>query len=98
VVGSMTILLVLLGSIPRQSMAGPPFSRQANLTTIQSGATRSPYLSVNCDFCDEFTLFFCHIESMPSIHELLDFATVFGIYEKTKRLHRWRLGKEEIIG
>jgi len=35
---------------------------------------------------------------MPSIHELLDFATVFGIYEKTQRLHRWRLGKEEIIG
>jgi len=35
----MTILLGLRGSIPRQSMAGPPFSRQANLTTIQSGAT-----------------------------------------------------------
>jgi hypothetical protein len=36
----MTILLVLLGSIPRKSMAGPPFSWQANLTTVQWGATR----------------------------------------------------------
>jgi hypothetical protein len=34
VVGSMTVLLVLLGSIPRKSMAGPPFSLQANLTTV----------------------------------------------------------------
>src|SRR4029434_1271391 len=39
VVGSMTVLLVLLGSIPRKSMAGPPFSLQANLTTVEWGAT-----------------------------------------------------------
>lgn len=31
--------LVLLGNIPRKSMAGPPFSYQANLTTVQWGAT-----------------------------------------------------------
>jgi hypothetical protein len=30
----MTVLLVLLGSISRKSMTGPPFSFQAHLTTV----------------------------------------------------------------
>ena len=34
IVGSMTVLLVLLGSIPRTSMAGPPFALQAHLPTV----------------------------------------------------------------
>jgi hypothetical protein len=32
-------LLALLASVPRRSMSGPPFSLQANLTTVSWGAT-----------------------------------------------------------
>ncbi len=35
----MTVLLVVLGSMPRRRLSGPPFSLQANLTTVKCGAT-----------------------------------------------------------
>ena len=77
----MTVLLVLLGSISRKSMTGPPFSLQAHLTTVLCGATQRDIELPN-PTCSESPDFLVQYRGQRVGIEVTQFSPVAGTSER----------------